>query len=579
MFFPHRVPQAPINVPLTAPNLPTRKPGQIEAAVECMAEEFRTYFDAEFSIFDASTREVLLRGADGPREFLAWQEEVLRVIAGRARPEFVAEEQPVVLLAVPLTGPQSEEWVAVGAFLVRPASADDELSALGQLMGRPTADLADWASGRETWSTDALLRLANAVTAKLAGDRRIEQLNVELEDVSDSIAQTFEEITLLHNLTGNLRLSAGDEDLGRLALDGLMDVLPVEGMAILYLASEEADDVTDAPRKDSRMLATGRQLFDREQFEQLLDDVQPHVGSVPLVLNPGAGHERVWRNPEVHSLIVASLTEGDNVFGWLVAFNRQDGAELGTIEANLLSSVGAILGIHAGNVQLYRQQEELLTEVVRALTSAIDAKDPYTCGHSDRVALVAVRLARELGLDGEQLKTIYMAGLLHDIGKIGVDDKVLRKPGKLTDAEYEHIKRHPELGHKILKDLKRLSGVLPSVLHHHERWDGFGYPHQLAEESIPLLARVISVADAYDAMASDRPYRAGLPEEKVLDIFRSGAGTQWDETVIEAFFKTYDELRDIACRDEERVSLDAQRPLPLAGPRSFVGESVTSVTY
>jgi HD-GYP domain-containing protein (c-di-GMP phosphodiesterase class II) len=171
-----------------------------------------------------------------------------------------------------------------------------------------------------------------------------------------------------------------------------------------------------------------------------------------------------------------------------------------------------------------------------------------------------------------------MAGLLHDIGKIGVDDKVLRKPGRLTGDEYEHIKRHPELGYRILKDLKRLSDVLPSVLHHHERWDGFGYPHQLAEENIPLLARVISVADAYDAMASDRPYRAGLPEEKVLDIFRSGAGTQWDETVIGAFFKIYRDLRDIACPDEERVSLDAQRPLPLAGPQSFAGESLAAAS-
>lgn len=107
-----------------------------------------------------------------------------------------------------------------------------------------------------------------------------------------------------------------------------------------------------------------------------------------------------------------------------------------------------------------------------------------------------------------------MSGLLHDVGKIGIDDNVLRKAGRLTDAEFEHIKKHPELGYKILADIKQLSDVLPAVLHHHEQWDGKGYPMGLSGEDIPQLARIMSVADAYDAMTSDRPYRAGMPDEK-----------------------------------------------------------------
>ena len=142
---------------------------------------------------------------------------------------------------------------------------------------------------------------------------------------------------------------------------------------------------------------------------------------------------------------------------------------------------------------------------MRALTSAIDAKDPYTCGHSDRVARIAVRLAKELGCDAEMLHTLYMAGLLHDIGKIGIDDAVLRKPGKLTEAEFEHIKQHPELGYRILADIKQLADVLPAVLHHHEQWDGKGYPFKLAGDQIPLIARIVAVADAYDAMTQRPP--------------------------------------------------------------------------
>ena len=167
--------------------------------------------------------------------------------------------------------------------------------------------------------------------------------------------------------------------------------------------------------------------------------------------------------------------------------NHVEGDEFGTVEASLLNSVAAILGIHSGNIELYRQQSELLAGVVRALTSAIDAKDPYTCGHSDRVARVAVRLAQELGCDASTLNTIYLSGLLHDIGKIGIDDSVLRKPGKLTDAEYEHIKRHVEIGHQILRDLKKLDDVLPVVLHHHESWDGAGYPEQACRRAHPAL--------------------------------------------------------------------------------------------
>ena len=158
--------------------------------------------------------------------------------------------------------------------------------------------------------------------------------------------------------------------------------------------------------------------------------------------------------------------------------------------------------------------------MVRALTSAIDAKDPYTCGHSDRVARVAVRLAEELGCDRKLIDTIYLSGLLHDVGKIGIDDNVLRKPGKLTDGEYEHIKtpRRDRLPHP--GDIKQLDEVLPVVLHHHEQWDGRGYPQGLAGKEIPLLARIVAVADSFDAMASDRPYRQGMPDEKLDDHAR-----------------------------------------------------------
>jgi putative nucleotidyltransferase with HDIG domain len=245
-------------------------------------------------------------------------------------------------------------------------------------------------------------------------------------------------------------------------------------------------------------------------------------------------------------MIAVSLAEGDNLFGWLAIFNHVDDEEFGTVEASLLSSVAAILGIHSGNIDLYRQQAETMAGIVRALTSAIDAKDPYTCGHSDRVARVAVRLAEELGCDTESVRSIYLSGLLHDIGKIGISDHVLQKPGKLSHDEYEHIKQHVVIGHKIMLDLGKLGELLPVILHHHESWDGGGYPRQLDAENIPLLARIVAVADAFDAMGSDRPYRKGMPDEKLDEVFRTGAGQQWDPNVVKAFFRVRTDVREIA---------------------------------
>jgi putative nucleotidyltransferase with HDIG domain len=186
---------------------------------------------------------------------------------------------------------------------------------------------------------------------------------------------------------------------------------------------------------------------------------------------------------------------------------------------------------------------------VRALTSAIDAKDPYTHGHSERVARVAVCIGEEMGLDKEQLDTIYLGGLLHDIGKIGIDDQVLNKPGALTPEEYEHIKKHPQLGYDILRGVRQLQKILPIVLHHHESWDGTGYPHGLTGESTPLVARIAAVADAFDAMSSDRPYRQGMEDEKLDAILRDGAGKQWDPAVVDAFFACREKIRQAAADD------------------------------
>jgi HD-GYP domain-containing protein (c-di-GMP phosphodiesterase class II) len=159
------------------------------------------------------------------------------------------------------------------------------------------------------------------------------------------------------------------------------------------------------------------------------------------------------------------------------------------------------------------------------------------------VALVAKHLGKVLRLDGTECERLYLAGLLHDLGKLGVPDAVLRKSTSLTEDEMAQIRPHPERGWAILQDLDALNYLTPGVLHHHERYDGHGYPDGLAGSAIPLPARILAVADSYDAMASDRPYRKGMPLGQVEQILRAGAGAQWDPEVVAACIRTLPEIQ------------------------------------
>jgi len=181
-----------------------------------------------------------------------------------------------------------------------------------------------------------------------------------------------------------------------------------------------------------------------------------------------------------------------------------------------------------------------LHQFAESLGNAIDAKDPHTSMHSDEVAEAARALALVMGLSPSQAAVIHVAGHLHDIGKIGVPDSVLGKQGALTTAEWQAVRRHPEAGAAILEPVAALRriGVVDMVLHHHERWDGKGYPHGLKESAIPLGARIISVADALSAMLQDRPYRASLDLDRACREIDLGAGTQFDPNVAEAFCRS-----------------------------------------
>ncbi|MGC8488194.1 MAG: HD-GYP domain-containing protein, partial [Clostridia bacterium] len=226
------------------------------------------------------------------------------------------------------------------------------------------------------------------------------------------------------------------------------------------------------------------------------------------------------------------------------------------------------LGLSRWIFSLFVVVRQFYQNTVNILMTALDAKDPYTRGHSMRVGRFAGMLAREMGLAEDMVEEVQRAAALHDVGKLGIPDAILNKPGQLTPHEMLVIQRHPLLGGAILSQIEGIGYSRDWVLHHHERWDGQGYPHSLAGEQIPLAARITAVVDAYDAMTTDRPYRQALPHQQALLEIQAAAGTQLDPQVVDAFLNMV-QGRDLA--DEE--SLGGGFTKLLGGDLPFGGES------
>jgi HD-GYP domain-containing protein (c-di-GMP phosphodiesterase class II) len=269
----------------------------------------------------------------------------------------------------------------------------------------------------------------------------------------------------------------------------------------------------------------------------LLENPAVESALVQTLLNPKSTSTEGSRAPS--SVAMAQVSRTKSI--WIVALSFDPQRTFAQTDAKVLSLARRMLLGQRQHAKTFGKLKDALFGLISSLTAAIDAKDPYTCGHSERVARIAVRIGQQMGMTASFLSDIYLAGLLHDIGKIGIEDSILRKPAQLTPEEFVHIQEHPVTGDRIISSIKQFEHLRPGVRSHHERYDGRGYPDGLAGEDIPMLARILAVADSCDAMMSSRPYRGSLPTWQIDQILLGGAGAQWDRKVIEAF---------MACREE-----------------------------
>jgi len=371
----------------------------------------------------------------------------------------------------------------------------------------------------------------------------------QIELVGSELAQTYEELVLLHKLSTNMKVTESDANFLQMACDCLTEIVFVEGIAILLektiddkqeLVVTAGSGLIDIDEQTAAILHSGlieeinsgkEALLDSEVDSAFKYDWPSNIKNIIAV--------PLYSKEKAESHFAGRTQNGNYVIGLMIAINRIGKQDFDSTDIKLFNSVASGCAVFIENGRLFKDLKELFIGSLKALTNSIDAKDKYTHGHSERVAFVSRWIAEKLSeqeqLDEEQIHMIYLAGLLHDIGKIGIEEAVLRKTGKLTEQEFNRIKQHPSIGAGILHEIKQMRDIVPGVLCHHERVDGKGYPGGLVGEQIPLTGKIVGLADSFDAMTSKRTYRDAMSVEQALAEIEKELGTQFDRKVGRVF--------------------------------------------
>lgn len=431
------------------------------------------------------------------------------------------------------------------------SQVDGRVAALIDLGDNDTAPSDGlWAGGaaqsylhnRQGFLSEMLACLRDSFAAVAKADRQMEMVGSEL-------SQVYEELVLLHKLSTNMKVTESDANFLQLACDSLTEVVAVEGIAIVVERWVE--------HKREWMVMAGSGLIDLDTcmagsvFNRLHEEME--VGREAL-LDSDVFNVFKYEWPSTVRNIIAVPLHGkdtqenhlvqhpesrDTMIGYMVAVNSLQKRDFDSTDIKLFNSVANRCAVFIENGRLFGDLQDLFMGSLRALTNSIDAKDGYTHGHSERVALICrwiAEQASEVGLlTQEQAHEAYFAGLLHDIGKIGIEDWVLRKEGPLTAEELERIHNHPLIGAGILQGIKHMQSIVPGIMSHHERFDGKGYPQGLVGEDIPVLARIVGLADSFDAMTSRRSYRKARSIEEAAADIRKHLGTQFDPELGQVF--------------------------------------------
>ena len=370
--------------------------------------------------------------------------------------------------------------------------------------------------------------------------RQIEPSRIDLLHAPDAkeldlLRRAERHLQTIHAVSDLLSRSMDAESLFDAILRTILDVIGGDRAAVLVRAHDDPAHVTLAA---SRIRGAGLD----QQFvvsRSLVSDVLQNGISTFTVdatsdARYSAGESVI--SQRIKSVLCVPLRTSDTILGALYVDTQSAIGRFGEAELELLAAVGNQAGVALHRARLLGDLERMFLDTIKAIAATIDAKDGYTHRHSERVAAFAVRLARELGLSKEEQEIVEISSLLHDVGKIGVPDSILNKPTDLTPEEFEEMKKHPLYGARILSNIQvpRVAALLAGVKYHHERWDGTGYPEGLQGEAIPIVGRILAVADYLDALTSARAYRTPLSLDEVVGLLQKGSGRHFDPRVVEA---------------------------------------------
>lgn len=437
----------------------------------------------------------------------------------------------VVLAAAPYV--ERRQILGIAALAARSNAfrlGEDVLHACGRLK-LDAQWLAQQAESLPAFGREVLTRQASLLSGMIHDQLKLAGLEVELNNLSEQLANSYEELSLIYQISGGMRINRRASDFFKQSCHDVLEVMNVQAVGV-SVHGEGASHVEPAVYGSIRIPVAPLQKLS----EQLIPALQQRKS--PLLINQlPADANFAWLSDYARCMLAVPLLRQDQVLGCIFALDKQSG-EFDSVDSKLLHSIANESAIYIENSMLFSDVHGLMMGLLHSLTSAVDAKDAYTCGHSERVALLSRHLSQELNLSDAKVDQIYMAGLLHDVGKIGVPESVLQKTGRLTPEEFEQMKKHPQIGARILADVKQVKSLIPGVLHHHERYDGKGYPAGLSGANIPPMGRIICLADCFDAMTSNRTYRKALPIELALTEIRRCAGTQFDPAMAEVFLRT-----------------------------------------
>ena len=337
------------------------------------------------------------------------------------------------------------------------------------------------------------------------------------------VERQVSELQALHQLSLSLNRTASMQEGLEQLLDQTLSLLDAENASVMLLEEDgETLRIHSARGLPEEVVRRTRLRLGERIAGKVAQERQPML--VPA-----------FEGEETGSALSVPMLKDGEVVGVLNVRNKTGGGDFTEDELSLAARFANVAALSVAKAGLHLELRQLFAHSILALANAIDARDPYTSGHSERVTTYAVAIAERLGFSDDALEELRYASLLHDIGKIRIRDHILHKPGKLTDEEFEEMKRHPEYGVEIMRPVRAFEAIFPSMLHHHERFDGRGYPAGLQGEQIPLQARIMCVADCFDAMTSDRPYRRGMPwEEAVAELVRH-RGSQFDPEAVDLF--------------------------------------------